>query len=153
MPPKKDTTTGNCTEDAATLSARDMNLLTLYLQSLPATAKAQGDWTWIADKAGLKDEKSARESFRQLCKKHGWSENASGDNNNGDAASGTTPAKTPRKRATPKSKKAADEDADAGDDPFRRGGNGVEETPTKKQKTGTKQDDNDDLNDFLDPLA
>lgn len=155
MPPKKDTTATNGTEGAATLSARDMNLITLYLQSLPSSAKAQGDWIWIAEKAGLKDDKSARECFRQLCKKHGWFENASG-NNNGDgtaAASGATPVKTPRKRAAPKSKKKDDdEDADdANGDPFRRDGDGSEETPSKKQKTGAKQDDNNDLDDFLDP--
>ncbi|KXJ96997.1 hypothetical protein Micbo1qcDRAFT_170747 [Microdochium bolleyi] len=150
MPPKKDATAAAAGDAGPTLSARDMNLLTLYLQTLPPSAKAQGDWTLVAEKAGLKDEKSARESFRQLCKKYGWFEAAAGGTD--QTATAAAPVKTPRKRATPKSKKAAAA-AEGNDD------GGVPETPTKKQKVEEKkvekhmEDGDAEMEEFVDLAA
>ncbi|KAH7040556.1 uncharacterized protein B0I36DRAFT_344283 [Microdochium trichocladiopsis] len=137
MPPKKDSTT-SAAGDATTHEPPHA-----LPADLPPSAKTQGDWAKVAEKAGLKDEKSARESFRQLCKKHGWYEAAPGSGD--QAGAGATPAKAPRKRATPKSKKAVSADGD---------GDGVtaEQTPTKKQKQAVvdQEDADDDMNELFD---
>ncbi|KAF3068982.1 hypothetical protein GL218_08205 [Daldinia childiae] len=66
MPPKK---TNN---KAQTLTARDIEIIDTILQACPPHSKPKIDWTTVAPKLGLKNEPSAKETFRILCKKRNW---------------------------------------------------------------------------------
>ncbi|KAJ1338133.1 hypothetical protein MN608_00991 [Microdochium nivale] len=140
MPPKKETSAA-ANGEASALSAREFAILSSYLKTLPASAKAAGNWETVASDTGLGSEKSARDALSRLCKKNGWF-GAGETSSNGDAAATTakTPVKTPKKRGTPKGKKV-DKEADS---------DGVPETPTKKQKVCTQSQDGDaDLDEFI----
>ncbi|RYP48588.1 hypothetical protein DL768_005543 [Monosporascus sp. mg162] len=128
MAPKK---TGNGAEtESINLSARDVKMITLALKSLPPSVKSGINYDAIVAEFGQKDVRSARECFRQLCKKHGWFEG-------GEAADGpSTPApstpglkKIPAKRSTvKKARPAADDDE-----------TNLDESPTKRLKRNPKQ--------------
>ncbi|RYP90247.1 hypothetical protein DL770_003616 [Monosporascus sp. CRB-9-2] len=128
MAPKK---TGNGTEtESISLSAHDVKMMTLALKTLPPSVKSGINYDVIVAEFGQKDVKSAKECFRQLCKKHGWFEG-------GEAADGpSTPApstpglkKTPAKRSTVKKARPAADDDEAD----------LDESPTKKLKRNPKQ--------------
>ncbi|RYP60313.1 hypothetical protein DL769_008173 [Monosporascus sp. CRB-8-3] len=127
MAPKK--TENGAETGAVSLSARDVKMVTLALKSLPPSVKSGINYDIIVAEFGQKDVKSAKECFRQLCKKHGWFEG-------GEAAVGPSipapstpgPKKTPAKRSTAKKARPA-----AGDDEA-----DLDESPTKKPKRNPK---------------
>ncbi|KAH8677995.1 hypothetical protein BX600DRAFT_431308 [Xylariales sp. PMI_506] len=92
------------------------------------TRPANIDWDAVAAEAGLNGARSSRETFRRICKRHGWSE--AGDN--AESCSTTPKAagtkRTPGSRSTKKSAvPRMEDDSDGG---------AVPETPTtKKRKT------------------
>lgn len=72
MSPKK-TGNGNL-GDAPAFTDRDAKMAILALKQLPPTAKTSLNFQVFVSEFGQKDTKSAKECFRQLCKKHGWFE-------------------------------------------------------------------------------
>ncbi|KAI1645075.1 uncharacterized protein F4817DRAFT_344866 [Daldinia loculata] len=54
------------------LTPRDTEIIDTILQACPPHAKPKIDWTTVAHKLGLKNEPSAKETFRILCKKRNW---------------------------------------------------------------------------------
>ncbi|RYO93426.1 hypothetical protein DL766_000816 [Monosporascus sp. MC13-8B] len=137
MAPKK-TENGTETETVGP-SARDVKMMTLALKSLPPSVQSGINYDIIVAEFGQKDVKSARECFRQLCKKHGWFEGINSlspeeeqlfdtDGPSTPAPSTPGPKKTPAKRSTVKTRPAADDgEAD------------LDESPTKKLKRNPKQ--------------
>lgn len=80
-------------EDATVaLSAGDVKMIDAVLKGcLPSSKPIPANWEVIAKQVDLKDGKSARERFRQVCKKHQWFENTVDDP--------ATPSPSPKKRA------------------------------------------------------
>lgn len=74
MAPKSSNAENGGEATMSILSARDAKLITVALKSLPSNVKSAVNFDVIVSEMGLKDTKCARESFRQLCKKHGWFE-------------------------------------------------------------------------------
>ncbi|KAK7755700.1 hypothetical protein SLS62_002311 [Diatrype stigma] len=147
MPPKK-TDNGNEGEAAPGFTDREAKMATLALKLLPESAKKSINFEVFVTEFGQKDVKSARECFRQACKKHGWFEGADGTRSPAQA----TPKKSPVKRQRGRAPDDDDGDFD------------IEETPTKKRKTASKKaavkksepivsTDDDDLADFMDGMA
>ncbi|KAI0847666.1 hypothetical protein F5Y00DRAFT_271007 [Daldinia vernicosa] len=66
MPPKK---TDNKVQH---LTPRDTEVIDTILQAFPPQSKPKIDWTAIAQKLGLKNEPTAKETFRVLCRKRNW---------------------------------------------------------------------------------
>ncbi|KAI1408281.1 hypothetical protein F5Y13DRAFT_204974 [Hypoxylon sp. FL1857] len=124
MAPKNNNSSSS--EDATVgFTTSDAKIIDTVLKSCLPTAKPNpSNWEEVAKQADLKDGKSARERFRQICKKHQWFETSAKDP--------ATPSPSPKKRAasqmitTPTSEQMAN--PGSGEEGDAKG------TPTKKRK-------------------
>ncbi|KAI1140898.1 hypothetical protein F5Y05DRAFT_290512 [Hypoxylon sp. FL0543] len=93
MAPQKNNNAVSGGEDiAVNLSTGDVKLLDAVLKGCAHTSKPNPtNWEAISKQLDLKDSKSARERFRQVCKKHHWFE--------ATAEEPVTPTPSPKKRA------------------------------------------------------
>ncbi|KAI0008456.1 hypothetical protein F4779DRAFT_641821 [Xylariaceae sp. FL0662B] len=132
MAPKKDTqpTNGSAENDGGVpLTSPEFNLLDAVLKH--AAMKPDVNWGAVAETAHFAGAKSARDRFRQVCKKHNWFEGAEATPVS-DAAT-TAPDATPKKSPAKRARKAKSEDSAAlGDDEA--------ETPGKKRKIAPKKE-------------
>ncbi len=72
MAPQK--TNADSQDGDISLNARERRMMNLALKLLPPITKTTINFEAFVAEFGQKDVKSARECFRQLCKKHGWFE-------------------------------------------------------------------------------
>ncbi|KAL7621038.1 hypothetical protein AAE478_008350 [Parahypoxylon ruwenzoriense] len=122
MPPKKsDVTAASSGEDGAiALTPGDVKMIDVVLKNSGPASKPNGaNWTKIVEQLELKDAKSAKERFRQVCKKYQWFESE-------EASPGAAAAPPSKKRAAPRRTAKDAEGADDADD--------VEGPPAKKRK-------------------
>ncbi|KAI5867529.1 hypothetical protein GGS23DRAFT_548752 [Durotheca rogersii] len=97
--PRKSRKDSGCVggDGASQITAVELKILNVIFKNCDATSKPRlTDWDGIAKPLDMKDGKSAKERFRQICKKMGWFENKEGAD----------------QQATPSRKKRALEDAD-----------------------------------------
>ncbi|KAI0835455.1 hypothetical protein F5Y06DRAFT_276310 [Hypoxylon sp. FL0890] len=126
MPPKKNNNSASGEDATVILTAADVKLIDAVLKScLPSSKPVPTDWEAIAKQTNLKDGKSVRERFRQVCKKHKWFEATVDDPN--------SPSPSPKKRAvsqmfpTPSPEEMVNPGSGEEGD--------VKGTPSKKRKT------------------
>ncbi|KAI1852666.1 hypothetical protein JX266_002207 [Neoarthrinium moseri] len=131
MPAKKNTNGDATGSDgsAVTLTEAEIKLMSVVLKLSGPGSKPNPNWDTVATEMGLKDNKSSRERFRQVCKKQGWFEaeeapvtpanrsakrKASADDSQGDREAEVTPVRK-RKVNVEKAVAAAIDDALAED--------------------------------------
>ncbi|KAI0009813.1 hypothetical protein F4779DRAFT_580110 [Xylariaceae sp. FL0662B] len=160
MPPKK--TDGAPAEDGIpSLTAGDVKMIDMILKNSAPEAKPNAvNWTKVVSQLNLKDMKSAKERFRQVCKKYQWFEGSGnaeegGGGFNGGGSAPVTPSPRARKTAN---KRLASDLADAGSED---GGSAKKRrmTPKSAAKTGkvkaeaTKEGEGDGLDGVPDFVA
>ncbi|KAI1081317.1 hypothetical protein F5B20DRAFT_535616 [Whalleya microplaca] len=130
MPPKK--ADGTSVEDGApALTAGDVKMIDVVLKNCSAAAKPTlANWDKIVSQLNLKDTKSAKERFRQVCKKYQWFE-GSGNAEEGGASGATPFTPSPRVRKSASKRSALN---------LSSAGSGDEGSPLKKRKGNIKKD-------------
>ncbi|KAF4921944.1 hypothetical protein CGCVW01_v005627 [Colletotrichum viniferum] len=130
MPPKKNTSTDEAGASAPPshgYSEGEIQLLVAIIKQLP---RPTYDADKIAEEIGSASGSSVRKRVSNAIAKHGWfggSASAAGDDEAGTP--GTTPAKKPRGKRTPKKKAPSDEE---------EGDAQEQETPSKKKPRVSK---------------
>ncbi|KAI1084488.1 hypothetical protein F5B20DRAFT_593571 [Whalleya microplaca] len=132
MPPKKSTQQNNGAagdEGGVPLTTPEYKLLDALLKH---AAKPQNiNWEAVATAAHFANAKSAKDRFRQVCKKYNWFEDTEAATAQDAAAADATPKKTPAKRARKATKPTSEDSAALGDDEA--------ESPVKKRKISPKK--------------
>ncbi|KAI2604833.1 uncharacterized protein GGS25DRAFT_524327 [Hypoxylon fragiforme] len=120
MPPKSNATAARDTAALGSLIASEVRMIdSIFRNSCSKSKPTMTNWAKVTAELGFKNEKSTKDTFRHICKKHKWYE--SEDNESAAPKAPTTPESKDKKDrdgpTTPNSKRlrspASGEEADA----------------------------------------